>query len=312
MIIGLCDAGFPAIKDALGAVLPDDELVVLADSTGPVDVLVPLGSTVDGSLMDDRQPKLIQQFGVGLQGVDLAAASERRIPVSNLPASETGNAAAVSEVVLLHLLALLRKYPDGRRSIENRLVGQPAGNMLAGKTVAVVGLGAIGREVLRRLVAFDVRPVGVGRRASAAEYGLDADLPGAGDYYRVDALHDALRRAQLVVLCCPLTEETRGLIGEAELAALPRGAHLVNVGRGQVVDYPALLAAQRSGHLGGVGLDVYWSEPIEPDDPLLTGNVSLTPHIGGVTEESYAAMASVFADNVERLRSGRPLLNRAG
>jgi phosphoglycerate dehydrogenase-like enzyme len=311
MIIGLCDAGFPSINGVLRAELPDEQIVVLAEAAPPVDVLVPLGATVDAELMDTWAPRLIQQFGVGLQGVDLAAAGERGIPVSNLPASETGNAVAVSEVVLLHLLALLRRYPQGREAIGNRLVGQPAGNMLAGKTVAVVGLGAIGTEVLRRLAAFRATPLGVGRRASAEEHGLEAGLLAAGDYYRVDALPEALGRAQAVVLCCPLTEETRGLIGERELAAMPDGGYLVNVGRGQVVDYDALLGALRGKRLSGAGLDVYWSEPIDPADPLLAENVSLTPHIGGVTEESYAAMASAFAANVERLRQGEPLVNRA-
>lgn len=311
MIVALCESSFPDARAALAAELPDEQVVVLPHSPEPPQVLVPLGATVDAAMMDTWRPRLIQQFGVGLQGVDLAAATERGIAVSNVPAAGTGNAVAVSEIVLLHVLALLRHYPGARERIESRLVGQPAGNTLAGKTVTVVGLGAVGREVLHRLVAFRARPIGVGRRASAADYGIDPGLLADGDYVHADSLPDALARSQVLVLCCPLTPQTRGLIGERELAAMPNGGHLVNVGRGQVVDYPALLDALRSGRLRGAGLDVYWSEPVDPGDPLLSQNVSLTPHVGGVTEESYAAMASVFARNVELLRLGEPLINRA-
>lgn len=169
MIIGLCGTGFPAVRDALRAALPEAELVDVSSEavgTGPmVDVLAPLGAVVDGGLMDTTQPRLIQQFGVGLQGVDLSAARDRAIPVAYVPASETGNATAVAEIVFLHLLSLLRRYRAAQHSLAERRVGQPIGTSLSGKTVTVLGAGGIGTEVVSRLTAFDAVPLVVGRRA---------------------------------------------------------------------------------------------------------------------------------------------------
>jgi phosphoglycerate dehydrogenase-like enzyme len=112
-----------------------------------------------------------------------------------------------------------------------------------------------------------------------------------------------------VVLALPLTDATRGIIGTAELEALGPG-FVVNVGRGPLVDYEALLAALRAGTVRGAGLDVFWDEPIDPDDPILAENVSATPHIGGLTERAWWGNAQGFADNVNRLRAGEELEGR--
>jgi phosphoglycerate dehydrogenase-like enzyme len=101
------------------------------------------------------------------------------------------------------------------------------------------------------------------------------------------------------------------MIGAAELAALPQGAVLVNVGRGRLVDYPALLQALRDGHLGGAGLDVFWEEPIDPDDPILRERVIATPHVGSSTYEVYDLTAAGFVANLERLRDGEQLQHRS-
>lgn len=307
MIVGLCDATFPDVGRILARALPGDEVTVISPSDTPrrVDVVVPLGARVDAVTMDACRPRLIQQFGVGLQGVDLDAARRRGIPVANVPAAETGNAVAVAEVAILHVLLLLRRYDLARRSIADRLVGEPTGNVLAGKTAAVIGVGAIGGLVMRRLSGLDARPIGVGRAAEP-----NPETAELGPYYPVAALTDALSDSRLVIVCCPLTPQTRGLVGRDQLAAMPPGGYLVNVSRGGVVDYDALLQALRSGHLAGAGLDVFWDEPIDPGDPLLGLNVTTTPHIGGVTEESYAAMAAAFAANIERLRAGKQVEHR--
>ncbi len=270
----------------------------------PVDVLVPLGAQVGPALLDACRPRLVQQFGVGLQGVDLEAARRRNIAVANVPAADTGNAAAVAELAMLHLLALLRHWGQAAQAaVEQRRVGSPMGAMLASRTVAVLGVGAIGTHVITRLRAFEAEPVGVGRRDLDAVPNVAA-LLDAQHYHQVDDLAVALRRSDALLVCCPLTEHTRGLVGAGALNALPAGGFLVNVGRGPVVDRDALLAALRSGHLAGAGLDVAWTEPIDPDDELLAHNVTVTPHIGGVTQESYAAMASAFAANIGHHANG--------
>jgi phosphoglycerate dehydrogenase-like enzyme len=252
----------------------------------------------------------VQQFGVGLQGVDIAAAQQRGIPVAYIPAADTGNAIAVAETAIMHLLILLRRFPQLAASVRHKVIGQPIGQTLAGKTVTVLGTGAIGQALITRLVPFGVTAVGVGRRPYAQQSpGVRSILPPER-FQPTSHLAKALARSDALVVAVPLTEETRGLVGAAELAAMPPGGYLVNVGRGPVVDYEALLGAFRNGHLAGAGLDVTWQEPIDPDDVLLTHNVIVTPHIGGVTAESYAKMAAAFAANVARLTAGDDLANR--
>ncbi|MFI6172260.1 NAD(P)-dependent oxidoreductase [Nocardia sp. NPDC051052] len=313
MIIGLCGAEFPEVRRHLRAALPEAELVELgvgACEVPAVDVLVPLGASVGAELMDATRPRLIQQFGVGLQGVDAAAARGRAIPVAFVPAADTGNAVAVAETAMLHLLMLLRRYADTQVSVAERRVGHPSGNMLAGKAVTVLGTGAIGTALLARLSAFDAVTAAVGRRGYRDYPALHGLLP-AGRFYSVGEFRKALAGTEVLIVCCPLTEETLGMVGVAALAAMPRGGWVINVGRGPIVEYRALLGALRSGQLAGAGLDVAWEEPIDPGDPLLRENVCVTPHIGGVTEESYAAMAATFAVNARRAVAGEPLSHLA-
>jgi phosphoglycerate dehydrogenase-like enzyme len=314
MLIGVCGEEFPPVREALAQVIPGAEVVIIPhDRTRAlprVDVLVPLSGRVDAQLLDATRPRLVQQFGVGLQGVDIAAARQRGIPVACIPAADTGNAIAVAEAAIMHLLMLLRRVPQLSASVRHKVIGQPIGQTLAGKTVTVLGTGAIGQALITRLAAFGVTAVGVGRRPYAQQpQALRSILPPER-FHPTSHLTKALVRSDALVVAVPLTEETRGLVAESELAAMPPGGYLVNVGRGPVVDYEALLGAFRNGHLAGAGLDVTWEEPMDPGDVLLTHNVIVTPHIGGVTVESYAKMAATFAANVARLTAGDDLANR--
>jgi phosphoglycerate dehydrogenase-like enzyme len=303
---------FPAGCEILADLLRDDDVGVWPSGVpdGPertADVLVPVMHRVDGAVMDAVRPALIQQFGAGIEGVDLAAAAARQIQVANVPADQTGNAGSVAELAVLHLLALSRRFDQARAGLHDRLLGQPISRGLAGQTATVIGLGAIGREVLTRLRPFGVRLVGMGRRPRPE---TDATVLALLDEYRpLDELHAALAVTDLLVLSLPLTADTRGIIGAAEFRALRPGGILVNVGRGPLVDHDALVESLRSGHLAGAGLDVFWTEPIDPADPLFGENVSATPHVGGVTTPAYRATAQRFAANVERLRRGQPLEN---
>ena len=215
------------------------------------------------------------------------------MPVANVPGGSSGNATAVAELALLLLLALLRRYEEARSWVPQRRVGGPSGRTLAGRTVAVLGVGDIGVGVATRLAAFGATPVGIGRR-ELADQPVAASVLDPASYHRSTDLTAALARADDLVVCCPLTDDTRGIVDAAALAALGGdgpGGYVVNVGRGPVVDHDALLDALRSGAVAGAGLDVTWTEPIDPADPLLAENVLVTPHVGGVTSESYAGMA---------------------
>ena len=308
-----CGDIFTEARQVLQSRLPADEMVVcprdaVRESLGGVDVVIPMMTPIGTDVMDAGRFRLIHQFGVGLEGVDLEAARARGIWVANVPSADTGNADSVAEHALLLMLAVLRRLPEAQANIRAGRLGSPLGLTLAGRTVCLFGLGAIATALARRLRAFDVRLLGISRRLDPARtkaLGLDACYAPADR----DA---ALARTDILVLCLPVTAETRGLVDAPALAALPRGACLINIARGPLVDYAALCAALSSGHLGGAGLDVFWQEPIAADDRLLSlPNVVATPHVAGVTDRSYAGIARTIAANVERLRRGEPPLNRA-
>lgn len=313
MRILFCGPHFPAAPALLRARLrAGDEVRVwssgdLADQLEGVDALVPAMHRVDGALMDRGRFRLVHQWGSGLEGVDLEAARARDIWVANVPTSG-GNAESVAEHALLLMLALLRRLPEAQDHVRTGVLGAPLGRMLAGKTVCLCGLGTIALAVAGLLRPFGVTLLGLTRdpdQPKVARYGLDG-------CYGHDRREECLARTDILVLCVPLSQATRGMIGERELAWLPAGACLVNIARGGLVDYQALYRALASGHLGGAGLDVYWQEPVPPDDPVLAlPNVIATPHIAGVTDRSYEQIADVMAENLERLRRGEPPRNRA-
>lgn len=305
-----CGETFPAARPLLQARLPHDAILAcpvdrVPEALDGVDVLIPLMARIDASLMDSGRFRLIQQWGAGIEGVDLAAAAARGIWVANVPSAHTGNADSVAEHAVLLMLALLRQLPAAQVAVRAGLLGTPMGRSLDGRTVCLFGLGAIARALARRLQGWDVRLLGIGRQSTPP-----AEPPLAG-YFPFAKRHAAFAATDILVLCLPVTPETRGVIDAAALAALPRGAYLVNVARGPLVDYAALRAALEQGHLGGAALDVFWQEPMPPDDPLLAlPNVVATPHVAGVTERSYQGIAETVATNIERLRRGEPPLYR--
>jgi phosphoglycerate dehydrogenase-like enzyme len=315
MKVLFCGEAFPEGRRALQrALAPSDTLVVcpedaVAESLDGVDVVVPAMCRIDESVLAAGNIRLIQQFATGVDGIDLAAAEARGIPVANIPAHSTGNAKAVAELAVMHLLLQQRRYHEAQETVARGELGVPVGNTLVGKRVVVLGLGAVGTEVLRRLLPFEVRAVVVSRRPESQAGPLLEEFPGV-EYFSLDRLLDALAGADALMVCLRYGSEVQGLIGTTQLQAMSPGAVVVNVARGPLLDYAALGDALASGHLHGAGLDVFWQEPPDPADPLFARNVTVTPHVGGVTQESYQAMAAVAADNIARLAAGQPLRNR--
>ncbi len=175
---------------------------------------------------------------------------------------------------------------------------------LAGQTALVVGTGPIGQEIGRLCRAFGLRAVGVRRDATA---GLP---PGFDEVSSFAGLPSALPRADWLVLACPLTATTRGLVDAEALALLPPGAHLVNVARGGVVVEADLLAALRSGHVAGAFLDVFAAEPLPPDSPFWDlPNVVVSPHSAAASDGLAGRVAAVFCENLGRWRRGEALRN---
>jgi phosphoglycerate dehydrogenase-like enzyme len=173
---------------------------------------------------------------------------------------------------------------------------------LAGKTVGILGVGAIGGEIARRGAAMGMTVLGVRREPLPAE--------GVSRMYGPDGLGELLPRCDFVVVVVPATPETRRMLGERELRAMRRGAYLVNIARGSVVDEAALVRVLADGWLGGAALDVFETEPLPAESPLWAmENVIVTPHISGEPDEYPKRVMGVVAENVARWREGRPLLN---
>ena len=173
------------------------------------------------------------------------------------------------------------------------------------QTIGIIGLGRIGRRVAHLASAFGMRVLATSRSARSG----DVD-PAVHQLYPLQQLHELLQQCDYVVLAVPLTSETESLIGEAELRAMRPHAYLVNIARGRIIDEQALVRALREGWIGGAGLDVAAEEPLPADSPLYSmPNVILTPHISGVSVHYEQRLAALFADNLQRYRSGQALLN---
>jgi phosphoglycerate dehydrogenase-like enzyme len=213
----------------------------------------------------------------------------------------------VAEHAVALLLALVRRMPESRAGREARQWRREEISRrmrtLEGATVCIVGLGNIGRDVARKLRAFDAHVIAVSRVGSAG-----GDIEAA---YPRDRIREALARADAVVITTSGDETSRHLIGAAELAACKPTAFIVNVARGNIIAEAALVEALEAGHVAGAGLDVAEAEPPAPDSPLWDlPNVILTPHVAGQGSSGYPQHKKLFAENLARFQAGQPLLNR--
>jgi glyoxylate reductase len=262
--------------------------------------------TVDADLLD-RLPALrvISNFGVGVDHIDVRAATTRGIVVGNTPGILDG---ATADMAFALLLAAGRRLVEGDRHARSPhfLRYDPSymlGQEIHGSTLGIIGMGRIGEQVARRARAFDMTVLYHNRsRRPAAEEALPA---------RYVAKDELLAWADYVVLTVPLTAETRGLMGRSELARMKPTAILVNIARGPVVDTDALTEALASRRISAAAVDVTDPEPLPRDHPLLRlDNVIITPHLGSATEQTRRSMTEVSVDNLLAGLAGRPLLFR--
>ncbi|MUV60491.1 D-2-hydroxyacid dehydrogenase [Halobacterium sp. CBA1126] len=269
------------------AATPDERRELLAEVT------VVAGKTLD--VADLEVAENLRLFACNAAGVDhlpLDELAERGVAVTNASGVHGPN---VAEHVLGWVLTFARRLDEGRRRQERREWRRfQSFTELADSTVTVVGLGAIGEAVVERFDGFDVDTVGV--RYTPEKGGPTDEVIGYGD------LLDVLSGTDVLVLACPLTDATDGLVGEPELDALPTDAIVVNVARGPVVDTDALVTALRSNKIHGAGLDVTDPEPL-PRDHDLWGfeNVFLTPHVAGHTPKYWERRADILAENLARV-----------
>jgi phosphoglycerate dehydrogenase-like enzyme len=226
---------------------------------------------------------------------------------SGLAVTTAGGVHAVplAEFALAGALYFVKGVPDLRRRQQARHWERYTTRQLAGQRALVVGLGGIGRQVTATFAALGVRVRGLGRD------GRDYDIDGLSGVIGRAELDAALPDTDLLILCCPLTPQTEGLIGRRQLALLPPHAVLVNIARGQVVDQDALADALAGGRLGGACLDVFTPDPLPADSPLWgMDNVLVSPHSASTVAGENTRLTELFLDNLERLADGRPLRNR--
>ncbi len=270
------------------------------------EVLVSLLSDDLSSGVLERLPRLrmIAQYAVGYDNVDLEAAKRRGILVSNTPDVLTE---ATADFVWALLLAAARRVVEGDlfvrsgRWYEEGVAWHPLmmlGSSVSGKTLGVLGFGRIGRAVARRALGFGMRVLYHSRTRVAPE--LESSLNASFAPFEV-----LLAESDFLAVCLPLTRETQGLLGRREMDLMKRGAILINAARGRIVDLDALHDALRDGRLAGAGLDVFPVEPM-PRHPIFElPNVVLAPHMASATVEARTEMAKLVAENVLDFVSGR-------
>jgi|LDZU01.1.fsa_nt_gi phosphoglycerate dehydrogenase-like enzyme len=300
--------GFPASSTFLKKQLPDIDLKAvdpkeLFQEIKDANVLIPGMTKIESELLGKASSlMLIQQWGAGLEGVDIKSATKYKIPVANVPTEGTGNAESVAEWYIMAVLNLCRKEYETRFYGEKYSTwGSPIGKALYGKTAGLLGFGGIGKALARRLKAFQMKIIALQRNpdyVTAKKIGLEwigrqRDLP------------EFLKQTDFLFLCLPLNKSSFHLINKETISLLPTGACILNAARGAIIEKEALIDALQNGHIGGAALDVFWEEPFKPNDPIkYIQNVFLTPHIAGVTDYSYQGISNQVAKNILRVHNG--------
>ena len=254
---------------------------------------------VDGALMD-RMPhlELIAGLAAGYEGIDIYAAQERGIAVTNGAIADNGD---VADWVLGALIYLLRDFAAGDRIVRDgvwKADWPQLGKSLRGRTVGILGLGGIGTAVAERCDALRMRVLWWGPRKKTSPYECASSL---------EALADA---ADALVITCPLSDETSGLVDQSILDRLGSNGYLINVARGGIVDEDALVRTLGAGGLAGAALDVFETEPTDPAKWCNLDNVLLSPHQAGSTQERIAEMIELCIENIARQMEGRSLLSK--
>ncbi len=254
---------------------------------------------------------------LGLQWVHIhSAGADRQIYLDllaqgvQITTSSGANAQVVVTVALAGILALARRFPLLWAEQQNRkwlpMMGARMPRDLPGQTATIVGWGPIGQKLGSLLQALGLQVVVVRQQVVAPHHPSSAGV----EMVTFESWAQVLPKTDWLILACPLTSKTRQLVNASALAALPQGAHLINVARGEVVDEPALVSALQSGHLGGAFLDVFAHEPLSLDSPLWAmPHVMITPHAAGHSDGNETRVGQIFLDNLRCWTEGTPLRN---
>jgi len=268
---------------------PRDPSKSLAEQIAGTHVIVPTTEPVPGEAIEACAPtlKIIAQPAAGFDAIDVKTAKRLGVPVCTHGGV---NADSVAELTWLIILNVARRIHDCFKTFQAVQVGTPLGRQLRGKTLCIVGMGKIGEKVSCIAKAFGMTVTSTRSKTPREEF------------LRLIA------EADVVSLHCPLTPATKDLIGAEELSAMKDGVMLINMARGPVVNYDAVVSAIKSGKVAGFGMDVHWVEPSDPNLELYSlPNVVAIPHMGAATEEVFDTMADLIAEDVRQLRAGEKL-----
>jgi D-3-phosphoglycerate dehydrogenase len=290
---------YPDIEVDFAPGLSVEEAIVHArDADG---IIVRSATKVRGELLEACEKlRVVGRAGIGVDNIDIGAATERGIVVLNTP---DANATTTAELAIAHMFSLSRHIPDADRSVRN---GEwtPAkflGAELTGKTVGIVGFGTIGRLVAERCRGLKMKVIGYDpfvTEATFSEHGVD-----------VRELDELIGEADYVTLHCPVTDETRGLLDADRIARMKQGARLINCARGGLIDEKGLEQALSSGHLSGAALDVFETEPPGQSSLLAQPNAYFTPHLGASTHEAQTAVGVQIAHHVAAYLTRKEIRN---
>ncbi|ADJ16044.1 D-2-hydroxyacid dehydrogenase [Halalkalicoccus jeotgali] len=299
------------IHDSVSAVFPPERLCEALADLHPEVVVVDDAAAI--SACDAVVTFAHEEAFLDLEWIHSIQAGYDRFPLPELEdrgivlTNSTGiHGDSVGETVLGYMLGVSRRLQQYARQQERREWDKPDWDVpftLAGESVCVVGLGTLGRGIADRADAIGMTVTGVRRSEEPVE--------GVDRVYASEDLHEAISGVRFVALATPLNEHTRGLIGEAELAAMDEESYLINVARGGVVDQDALVAALEDGEIRGAALDVFETEPLPEESPLWGfEEVTVTPHVAAFTREYYEGVAGIVRTNLERIAADGTFENR--
>ncbi len=278
----------------------DDLKAIIADADYAISGQIGVSGNV---LRSATRLKLLHKWGVGVDNLDLATAQELGIKVARTTGS---NALSVAEYTIGLIITVLRGIGYGHHHLKDGdwrgITKLPTSTyLLNGKTVGIIGFGAIGQNVARLLRSFNAKVL----------YAKRSALPSQSEFHdfaKRASIGEIIESADIICLHCPLTEQTKNLIGRKELETMKPTASLINVARGGVVDEGALFDALQSKQIHGAAMDVFMAEPLPSDSPLLTlDNIVVTPHLGAVTKDTFGPTVSRMFNNIAMVSRGLPI-----
>ncbi|MHA1310742.1 MAG: NAD(P)-dependent oxidoreductase [Candidatus Helarchaeota archaeon] len=289
-------------NERLELIFQDSSRSLLSQIEG-ISVIIPTMEKIDESIIkkgSNSKLKLIQQFGVGLEGIDIDSATKYKIYVAN---AQDSNAITLAESVFFLMLSLSKRSNLINKAFKKRQLGSPVSTELYNKTLGIIGLGRSGTEIAKRAIAFGMKVIAIKKTPNPElAHKLKLDFLGTADN-----LDYILKNSDFITLNLPANEETINLIDIKQFEMMEKKPYIINVARGPIIKKEALISALERNLIKGVALDVYWNEPPDPKDDLFTkfDNVITTPHIGGTSVESVMRMADIVVHNILAISKGK-------